>query len=159
MRRLPLRWILLLILSVVLIMIGASFLGRALVNHFFVMASESSESADPADNSGSDGSSAPVDAEKMLLVDNFPEGEIPCYNLGNEAFKQGDYNGAIYYYSQALSKNTDEEKDCDIRINYALSLVNTPDYEHLETTNDYEQALYVSEELVSLTVSMKEVLR
>ena len=57
-----------------------------------------------------------------LTMLNFPESYIADYNLGNILYKNGDYNGAIEQYKKALKKCVPKRKECNIRINYALSI-------------------------------------
>ena len=68
-------------------------------------------------------------------VDNIAVGEnyvIP-YNLGNAEYQRRNYDKAISYYVTALSKKLPEnEKECMIRVNLALSICHTIDFESLD---------------------------
>ncbi|MBQ3408854.1 MAG: tetratricopeptide repeat protein [Clostridia bacterium] len=57
-----------------------------------------------------------------LTMFNFPEEYIAYYNCGNILYKNKDYNGAIEQYEKALNKYIPRRKECNIRINYALSI-------------------------------------
>lgn len=66
---------------------------------------------------------------------------IKNYNLGNLAFKGTDYDEAEYRYEQSLYYKPTKRKECNVRINYALSIVTpiTPEsvtYDNLEESID-----------------------
>ena len=55
------------------------------------------------------------------------------YNLGNAEYQKQNYDKAISYYVTALSKKLPEnEKECMIRVNLALSICHTIDFESLD---------------------------
>ncbi len=81
--------------------------------------------------------------EEDLLVMNFPESYVPYYNLGNIAFKNGDYITAATYYEEALKRNPAGEKDCLIRINLALSMCYAIDFEDIDTPEKKDAALKI----------------
>ena len=84
-----------------------------------------------------------ADQEQELLDFNFPEGYIPYYNLGNAAYKQGDYNSAVSYYTEALKQYPPEKRECDIRVNLALALCNTIDFYNLDSQEKIDTALFI----------------
>ena len=61
--------------------------------------------------------------ENKLAFLGFLEPYISCYNKGNAAYKQGDYDAAIEAYQNALEKHPSEQRECLIRINLVLSMV------------------------------------
>lgn len=63
------------------------------------------------------------------------------YNLGNASYKEGDYNSAVSYFSEAVKKNPSGEKDCLTRINLALSICNTIDFNDLDTKEKTDMAI------------------
>lgn len=62
---------------------------------------------------------------KMLNYLNFPESYIAYYNYGNILYQNGEYDSAIEEYSKALNGNVPKYKECNIRINNALSICKT----------------------------------
>ena len=71
-------------------------------------------------------------------VDNIMVGEnyvIP-YNLGNAEYQRQNYEKAIPYYWEALSKKMPEtEEECKVRVNLALSMCHTIDFDSLDVTD------------------------
>ncbi len=128
MKRKPLKYIALLILSVIIILISVSSVGRVLINKRFV--------------SGYYSGQYDTEAEKRLLFLNFPEGYIPYYNLGNVAFQNKEYVSAVSYFTDALKYNPKEPEDCLIRINLALSLCYTIDFNNLDSDEKVQTALF-----------------
>ena len=84
-----------------------------------------------------------IEAEQKLLKFNFPESYLPYYNMGNAAYNQGDYNAAVGYYTEALKQHPTEKKECDIRVNLALSLCNTINFYNLDTQEKVDTALFI----------------
>ena len=62
---------------------------------------------------------------KVLKVLNFFEAYIADYNYGNILYQNGKYEDAIIQYENALKKHIPKRKECNIRINYALSICRT----------------------------------
>ena len=61
------------------------------------------------------------------------ENYVVPYNLGNAEYQKQNYDKAISYYVTALSKKLPEnEKECMIRVNLALSICHTIDFESLD---------------------------
>ena len=67
--------------------------------------------------------------ERALLFPNIPAGYVPWYNLGNIAYKKGDYDEAITDYYAALNHAIPEKKECPIRINLALAMLGQIDWQ------------------------------
>ena len=68
-------------------------------------------------------------------VDYIAVGEnyVVPYNLGNAEYQKQNYDKAISYYVTALSKKLPEnEKECMIRVNLALSICHTIDFDSLD---------------------------
>ena len=129
MRKIPLKYYFIALVGI-LILIVAIILGtRLITNHSFVNAYNKGEYE--------------TEAEEKLLKMNFPESYLPYYNLGNAAYKKGDYNSAIGYYNQALQNYPPEDKDCLIRINLALSMCNTIDFYNLDSQEKIDTALFI----------------
>ena len=83
--------------------------------------------------------------EKELLNFNIPESYVPLYNLGNLAFRDGDYAAAENYYIQALDAHprhlTGDDASCDVRVNLALSICYQIDFERIASEADAAEAI------------------
>ena len=80
--------------------------------------------------------------EEPLLVMNFPDSYLPYYNLGNVAYQNGDYDEAISNYKKALEIGAPhEDKECNIRVNLALSMLMKIDWANMTTQKDVERAI------------------
>jgi tetratricopeptide (TPR) repeat protein len=70
--------------------------------------------------------------EDALFIMNFPQSYIPYYNSGNAAYQNEEYDKAEEYYLDALKHSpphrTDDDYECNIRINLALSMLQQLDY-------------------------------
>ena len=82
-----------------------------------------------------------TETEEKLKKLNIIEPYLPYYNLGNVAYKEGDYNRAISYYKQALEKNPPKYKECPIRINLALAMIAKIDFQDLSTEKKLQNAI------------------
>lgn len=86
---------------------------------------------------------------KLLTFMNFPEGYVANYNYGNILYQNGEYESAIEKYKKALEGHVPKYKECNIRINYALSIcktvkVNEKDQESIKNAiQKYEEAINV----------------
>ncbi len=122
MKKVPLSLWLMLAAACILLISGSMLTRRVFANHNFVKEYENGE--------------YDTDKEEGLLVLNFPEGFLPYYNLGNVAFKKKDYDQAVAYYTKALKRNPSGKNDCLVRINLALAMCYSIDFEN---TSDQEQ--------------------
>lgn len=57
-----------------------------------------------------------------LTFFGFPEQYVSFYNCGNILYMNGDYYGSMDQYKKALATKVPENRECCIRINYALSI-------------------------------------
>ena len=80
------------------------------------------------------------DLTKMNLIESY----LPYYNLGNVAYKNGEYNRAIAYYKQALEKEPPKYKECPIRVNLALAMIQKIDFNDLSTEKKLQNERFVS---------------
>ncbi len=62
---------------------------------------------------------------KLLTYVNFPQSYVANYNYGNILYQNGKYESAIEQYKKALSGIVPKDKECNIRINYALAICKT----------------------------------
>jgi tetratricopeptide (TPR) repeat protein len=129
MKKIPLRLYFMIIMGIFIFALSMMLLYRLFVNHDFV-------------SKYNDGV-IDVTGEEKLLEFNFPESYLPYYNLGNAAYKNGDYNSAISYYNEALNMHPSEGADCQIRINLALSLCNTINFYRLDSQEKIDTALFI----------------
>ena len=129
MRKIPLKYYFLALVGIGILIVAIILGSRLITNHSFVNAYNRGEYE--------------TKAEEQLLKMNFPESYLPFYNLGNAAYKMGDYNSAIGYYNQALQNYPPKNKECLIRINLALSLCNTIDFYNLDSQEKIDTALFV----------------
>ena len=75
--------------------------------------------------------------ERFFLHLKFGENYVVPYNLGNVAYQYEDYDKAVTYYRQALSSRPPEqEAECKVRVNLALSMCHTIDFDKLDTSDD-----------------------
>lgn len=129
MKKTPLRYIFLLVFSLIICIAGASIVTRVLANKVFVKRY----------NAGN----YDTKLEEKLLLLNFPESYTPFYNLGDAYYKQECYSEAASYFTEALKMYPPEEKECSIRINLALSLCYTIDFSDLSSQDKIDTAIYV----------------
>lgn len=62
---------------------------------------------------------------KPLTVMNWFQSYIAHYNKGNIHYQNEEFEDAISEYGKALEKSMPQEKECSVRINYALALIGT----------------------------------
>ena len=129
MKKIPLRVIFVAMTALVLLVATVLMARRLIINHSYVNAYQNGDYQ--------------VEAEESLLTLNFPESYVPYYNLGNAAYRFADYNSAISYYTKALEMHPPKGKDCKIRINLALALCGTIDFNHLDTQDKIDSALFI----------------
>ncbi|WP_029232413.1 tetratricopeptide repeat protein [Butyrivibrio sp. VCB2006] len=125
-KKIPIKIYGLIVLAVVLAVLAGILTTRILVNHSFVKAYNKGDYQ--------------TQKEESLLVGNVPEGYLPYYNLGNVAFERKDYNSAIGYYNKALERYPVGKKECDIRINLALAMCYSIDFDALTTQEALDTA-------------------
>ena len=87
-----------------------------------------------------DGSYSPETQEVLQFI-NIPEGYLPYYNEGNAHYKLGEYDKAIAEYQLALEAHPSEKKECDIRVNLALAMLQKIDFENLDTEKQKANAI------------------
>lgn len=71
-----------------------------------------------------------------LYFFTYNQSYIVYYNHGNILYNQKNYQEAINKYKQALTKNPPQKRVCDIRINLALSFIETIDLKDTNETLD-----------------------
>ena len=118
------------------ITVGVLILLRSLINAEFLRSYDS-------------GRYSPI-PENLLPYLPFGENYVAPYNLGNVEYQRGNYDKAIYYYALAYQKNPpahpEHDEECRIRVNLALSMCHTIDFDNL----DYSDAEAVAEAMVTL---------
>lgn len=94
--------------------------------------------------------------ETMLMPLRFGDNYIIPYNVGNAAYMQGDYDRAVSCYQTALDCDPPEyDEECKIRVNLALSLCHTINFEALDRSDDEAvskavQTLYTARSVLTL---------
>ena len=129
MKKTPLRMWFIGLVGLIALAVALMMVYRLAVNHVFVRAYANEDYN--------------TQNEEKLLKFNFPESYIPYYNLGNAAYKRGDYTSAISYYTEALKNFPTEKRECLIRINLALSMCNTIDFYNLNSQDKVDTALFI----------------
>lgn len=129
MKKIPLKAWVMLALAIVFAVISVVLGVKIITNHSFVKAYNDGDYL--------------TDKEESLLVMNAPESYLPYYNLGNVAFEKRDYNSAIGYYTKALSLLPTGHKECQVRINLALAMCYSIDFEHLQSQEKVDSALVI----------------
>lgn len=61
--------------------------------------------------------------EKMLTTFNIPDGYVIWYNIGNYHYQQGDFEEAEQDYYRAIECGIPYEKECPVKVNLALSMI------------------------------------
>ncbi|MBR3187171.1 MAG: tetratricopeptide repeat protein [Lachnospiraceae bacterium] len=75
--------------------------------------------------------------EALLTPLRFGDNYVIPYNLGNAAYHKGDYDRAVSCFQTALDSNPPEyDEECRIRVNLALSLCRTINFEDLDRSDD-----------------------
>lgn len=129
MRKIPLRVIFTSIIGLALLIVAIIFFRKLIINKNFV-------------NEYNSGVYNLTQEEKLLKL-NIVESYKPHYNLGNVCYKKGDYNAAITYYQDALKNHPTEKDECLIRINLALAMCNTIDFQRLDSDEKVQTALFI----------------
>lgn len=80
-------------------------------------------------------------AQSMLLL-NISEPYVAHYNYGNVLYQKNDFQGAIDEYQRALELFPPKYKECDIRINLALAMLQEID----EVNDDKDKILDILHE-------------
>ena len=110
------------VISVAVAVIGILILIRSIVNAVFLYSYDR----------GSYQTVAEYTVDSIAVGENYV---IP-YNLGNAEYQKRNYDKAIPYYVEALSKKLPEtEAECMIRVNLALSICHTIDFDGLDVTD------------------------
>ncbi len=88
----------------------------------------------------------------ILRFGNINEGYLPYYNRGNVAYKNGDFDEAIADYNKALTYYIPEGKECDIRVNLALAMLEKIDFENIDHENEKEVKKVINQLLAARNV-------
>lgn len=128
-KKIPLKIYVMIVLAIVMTVLSVILISKLVLNHSYVVAYANEEYL--------------VEKEEKLLKLNIPESYLPYYNLGNAAYSQLDYNSAIGYYTKALSLFPVGQKECDIRVNLALSMCYSIDFDHLSSQESIDTALII----------------
>ncbi len=93
-----------------------------------------------------------LENQSSILVNiNYFQKYIAYYNYGNILYKNGKYEKAIDEYKKALQKNIPQNKECKIRINYALAICKTVNVDESEKES-IENAIKTYESAIDILV-------
>ena len=76
--------------------------------------------------------------EERLTQLNFPDGYIVWYNLGNYYYQEGDYEESVDCYYRAIDCGIPYEKECEVKVNLALAMINELSEEEWDAFLDAE---------------------
>ena len=108
------------LLFVLLLVAGTLVLCRTLVNKLFLLNYANENYADYP--------------EKLLLPMAFGDNYVVPCNVGNAAYQREDYAQAERYFTSALRGHPpEEEKECAVRVNLALSMLHQFPFDTLDT--------------------------
>ena len=128
-RKIPLRVYFVLVLAILLALVSTFLIWRHVTNYQFTKDLEENDFE--------------METEAKLLKHNFPESYVPYYNLGEAAYKRGEYNAAITYFKNALEMEPPGDKDCATRINLALSYCDSIDFRSIDSQEKIDTALFI----------------
>ncbi len=86
---------------------------------------------------------------KILTVANFPQSYVANYNYGNILYKNAEYEKAIEEYEKALKSTVPQDKECDIRINYALAICKTVQLDE-KNEDSIKEAIQIYESAIDI---------
>ena len=86
---------------------------------------------------------------KALTIMNLPQKYIANYNYGNVLYNKGEYEEAIKEYEEALNSIIPENKECKIRINYALAICKTIQVDEKDS-NSIKNAIETYEKAIDI---------
>lgn len=73
---------------------------------------------------------------------------IADYNKGNIYYNRQEYEKAIEFYKKALQKNPPQKKECKIRINMVLSILETIDFDNARENK--EEVIAILDECIDI---------
>ena len=88
---------------------------------------------------------------KSLTFFDFPESYIANYNYGNILYQNGKYKKAILEYKKSLKCNIPKNKECNVRINYALAICKTVSVNE-EDKNSIKKAIEKYESAIEILI-------
>ena len=77
----------------------------------------------------------------ITMAPAFPEGYVLSYDQGCAAYERKEYSEAESYFREAAQSGVSEPEDCDIRVNWALSICYQIDFDDLDTDMKKERAI------------------
>ena len=86
---------------------------------------------------------------KALTNFDFSQNYVANYNYGNILYNNGEYEKAIEQYDNALDGFIPKDKECNIRINYALSICKTVQVDE-DDANSIEEAIEKYESAIDI---------
>ncbi len=102
-------WYVLLISGIVTLICAVFLIGRWCLNAYYVAEAEKGRYH--------------VEIEERLTRLNFPDGYVVWYNLGNYYYREGDYEKAETAYYRAIECGIPYEKECPVKVNLALAMI------------------------------------
>ena len=77
----------------------------------------------------------------ITMAPSWPENHVWSYDLGNAAYEREEYAEAESYFREAAQNGAGEPADCDIRVNWALSICYQIDFDDLDTDMKRQRAI------------------
>lgn len=87
---------------------------------------------------------------KSLIVLDFAEPCVARYNYGNILYQKENYEKAAEQYFYALDESPSKKKECDIRVNLALSLLKQVNLNDIETEDGKNNVIEALEEIIDI---------
>lgn len=119
------------LLALFIIICGAFLTARYFINYSFVRDYEKGIYS--------------MEREKILLHADYPESYLTEYNLGCGYYNEGDYDSAMAYFQKSLDDHPYHNRllyrECDVRVNLALSMLHKIDWDGLDSQEKLDEAI------------------
>lgn len=99
--------------------------------------------------------------EEMLSTLNFPDGYVVWYNLGNYHFQSGNFEAAEEDYYRAIECGIPYEKECPVKVNLALAMIeqlSDEEWEAFLECETHEEMNAQAREVEKTLITAREIL-